>query len=1049
MKSLIQWGLDRPSVVNLMMIFLLLMGGYSAATMQRETLPEFSLDMIRVTVIYKGASADEIEESIGVKIEEEISGLEGIKKVTSKAIESSVTVLAELEAGANVTKVLDDVKNAVDQIDTFPEESETPIIVEITRSRPVIKVSVYGDLSEQALFDVAQEVENDLLRMPGLTQVDLFGNREHEIWVEIPEANLRKYGLTLSRVAELIKSNSLDLPAGTIQAESGKVMLRAKGRRYRAKEFEDLVIISRSDGTSIPLSAIASKIIDTFEEVDIEAKMDGKRAIVVKVQKTTSQDAVEIAEKVRNYVKRKNQELPDSVRLQYWDDDSVFIMSRLSLLVRNGLQGLLVVIVILAIFLRVRVAFWVALGIPISMMGAFFFLSLYGYTLNMISMFAFIVVLGIVVDDAIVIGENIYQKLEQGIPPMEAALNGAREMAFPVMNAVATTIVAFAPMLFVAGVMGKLMMVFPLAIIAVLLVSLAEVYIILPCHLAHMRPKENEAIPWNPLIFLENLRLKVDAWLKRFIAERFIPLMDWIMIRRYYFLSAVLAVLIVCSGLVAGGRVTFVLFPKMDSDRLAASLVLPEGTNIKTTKAAIQKLEGTAKQMAGEFPREDGQSAIRHIFSLAGEQLTPNPIGQDTGSHVAEVIVMLIPSEERGVPSQKMLARWRELTGEIPEAVALTFNANVGAGPPGGQPIEVQLLGDDFESLLVASADLRSELSTFDGVEDINESYRYGKREFRLSLKEDARQLGITLTDLARQVRAAFWGEEPLKVQRGRNEVTIRVMYPEDERMAPGDLENLKIRTAEGKEIPFLQVANVEQDQGPAVIQRIYGRRAITVTADVDESKANAREVLTKLSEGFFANLEREHGIDILLEGQQERTNESMSSLFQGFIVALFLIFILLTNMFRNYTQPLIIMAAIPFSFIGILFGHKLFQMDFTLLSMFGVLALSGIVVNDSLLLIEATNREVEKGLTVHDALLEGAKNRFRQIILTTLSTIGGLTPIMMETSVQAQFLKPMVITVVFGLLASTVLILLFIPSLTIVREDIINLVSSKNKPHD
>jgi multidrug efflux pump subunit AcrB len=1024
-----------------MMIFLLFVGGYSAFTMQRETLPEFSLDMIRITVIYKGASADEIEESIGVKIEEEVSGLEGVKKVISKAVEGSVTVVAELEAGANVTKVLDDIKNGVDQIDTFPEEAETPIIVEITRSRPVIKISVYGDMTEKALFAVAQEVENELLRIPGLTQVELFGNREHEIWVEIPESNLRKYGLTLSEVAQLIKRNTLDLPAGSIQAESGKVLLRTKGRRYRAREFEDLVIISRPDGTSIPLSRIASKIVDTFEDVDVEARMDGKKAIVARVQKTTSQDSVKIARSVRNYVERKNAELPDTVRLQYWDDDSVFIMSRLSLLVRNGLQGLLVVLVILALFLRFRVAFWVAMGIPISMMGAFFFLGVYGYTLNMISMFAFIVVLGIVVDDAIVIGENIYQKLEAGIAPMKAALEGAYEMAYPVMNAVATTIVAFAPMLFVAGVMGKLMMVFPLAIIAVLLVSLVEVYIILPCHLAHMRAEENDSIWWNPLVRIEKVRLRLNLGLNRFVENRFLPVMDWIMLRRYYFLSSVLALLIVCFGLVTGGRVTFVLFPKMDSDRLTASLVLPEGTNIKTTNKAIARIVEAAREMARQRPRKDGRSIIKHTFSLAGEQLTGSPIGQDKGGHVAEVVVMLISSEERGIPSNDLVSQWRELTGEIPEAVALTFSATVGAGPPGGQPIEIQLLGDDFDKLLVASQKLQSELATFEGVEDINDSYREGKREFRLSLRDGARQLGITLADLAGQVRAGFWGEEPLKVQRGRNEVTIRVRYPEEERVAPGDLENLKIRTADGKEIPFLHVAHIEQDQGPAVIQRIYGRRAITVTADVDETKANAREIINKLQEGFFDELTREYpGVSILLEGQQERTQESMSSLFKGFVVALFLIFILLSNMFRNYTQPLIIMAAIPFSFIGILLGHMLFQMDFTLLSMFGVLALSGIVVNDSLLLIEATNREVRNGMNIHDALLEGARNRFRQIILTTLSTIGGLTPIMMETSVQAQFLKPMVITVVFGLLASTVLILLFIPSLTVVREDIINL---------
>jgi hydrophobic/amphiphilic exporter-1 (mainly G- bacteria), HAE1 family len=1035
MKRIIQWSIERPAVANLLMVFLLVIGGYSAWTMQREMFPEFSLDRVQVSVVYKGASPDEIEESIVAKIEEEISGLEGIKKVSSRSVEGLGQVIAELEPDSNVSKIREDIKNAVDQIDTFPDESEVPLTVEMTRKRPVIKVAISGEVPEEVLTGLAEKVKNDFLSMPDISQVELFGNREYEIWVEISENTLKKYGLTLSQVADLIKKSSFDLPAGTIQADTGKVLLRAKGQRYNAKEFEDIVVLSKVDGTVVRLNEIAV-IKDTFEDVDIQARVDGKRAVIVKVEKTSQQDAVDIADKVKAYVKEQNSVLPPSINMTVWDDDSLLIKSRLSLLTRNALQGLAVVAIILALFLRLRLAFWVAMGIPISIMGSFFFLGLYGATLNMISMFSFIVVLGIVVDDAIVVGENVFQKFDEGEPPAKAVVNGTVEMAYPVINAVATTIVAFAPMLFVAGVMGKMFKIFPLAIIAVLTVSLVEVFVILPAHLAHMKTREASSHPWNPLVFMEKIRLAVNAALTRFIETRFVPVMDLFMTHRYVFVSGVVAVLIICFGFVAGGRISFVLFPKIDSDRLTARFILAEGTNVKITNDAVKRLEESARVMAEKFPRKDGRSVIENIFSIVGEQF----LGQERGSHVGEVSVQLIGSEERGVPSSKMIAMWRDLAGEIPDAIAMTYTTSIGAGPPGGRPIEIRLLGTDMPRLLAASDGLKRELATFNGVLDIQDSYRPGKDEFRLSLEDGARQLGITLSDLARQVRAGFWGEEPLKVQRGRNEVTIRVRYPESERLATGDLENLKLRTADNKEIPFRQVAKVKEDRGPAIINRFYGRRAVTVTADVDEDTANARDIITKLSEGFFDKLKQDFpGVDILLEGQQKETMESMSSLFQGFFVALFLIYILLVNMFRTYTHPIIVMTAIPFSFIGILFGHVLFGMDFTILSMLGVVALAGIVVNDSLLLIQATNNEIKAGKSHHDALIAGARKRFRQIILTSLSTIGGLTPILLETSFQAQFLKPMTITVVFGLAVSTVLILLFIPALALIRVDLLS----------
>ncbi len=1019
------------------MVFLLVVGGVCAWTMHREIFPEFSLDRVEVSVEYKGASVEEIEESICSRIEDRITGIEGIKEITAIAIEGRGSVIAELEKDADVDRALNDIKNAVDQIDTFPEESERPRTIEILGKFPVIKVAVYGDVSEKVLTALAEQVKDDLLAEPNISQVELFGNREYEVAIEIPERTLREYGLTLTQIADLIKRNALDLPAGTLRAETGQILIRTKGLRYRAKEFEDLVVVSRIDGTSIPLSRIA-EITDTFEEVDIQARMDGKPAVLVSVDKTSSQDAIEIADAVKEYVEEKRKTLPDTVGLAVWDDDSIFIKSRLDLMVRNGRSGLILVLVILALFLRLRLAFWVAMGIPISIVGSFFFLSMYDYTLNMISMYAFIVVLGIVVDDAIVVGENVYTKMNEGMDPVTAAIEGTVEIGYPVVNAVATTIVAFAPMLFVSGTMGKFMQVFPVAIIAVLLVSLAEVFVILPAHLAHMKRRENTSRRWSPFVVAERVRSRIQRGLDSFVENRFIPFMRLTIRHRYVVTAIIVALLIASAGLVAGGRIGFVFFPKVDSDRISAKLILPEGTSFRTTQRFVAVIEDAALKMAEKHRLEDGRSVIQHMFAVVGQQVTRGSQSREQGSHVADVIIELVGSEERDVRSSVLASDWRKFTGEIPGAVSLVFSSSHGGPRPGGKPIEVVLIGNEMDELLSASALLKARLAKFAGVEDIEDTYRPGKKELRVSLKEGARQLGITLLDVARQIRANFWGEEALKVQRGNNEVTVRVRYPEAERSTPGDLENVRIRTENNKEIPFRQVAEVEEYRGPSSIHRKYGRRTITVSADVDEDRANAREILMKLSQTFFPALKRDHqGLDISLEGQEKERKESMWSLFQGIAVALFAIYVLLVNMFRNYSHPFIILTAVPFSFIGIVAGHMVFGIDLTILSMFGVLALTGIVVNDSLLLIEATNRQTDRGVPIEEALVYGARNRFRQILLTTLSTCAGLTPILLETSFQAQFLKPMSITVAFGLAAATALILILVPALTVIRADI------------
>lgn len=1036
MRRIIEWTVERPALANILMLFLLGVGGYIAYNTTRETMPEFSLDRIQVSVVYKGASAEEIEESVCIKIEEEIAGVEGVKKIVSNSAEGLGVVTVELRSGANTKKALDDVKNKIDQIDTFPKDIETPITVELTRKRPVIKVSVFGDVSEKVLTATAKKVRDDLMERPGISQVELAGDREYEVLVEIPEAALRKYGLTLAAVADLIKMNSLDLPGGIIESEQGKILLRTKGQLYTADEFKALPIISTPEGALLKLGELAT-VTDTFEDVDVRPRMNGKPCIVVNVDKTSDEDALDIAQSVKEYVEEKNRELPESVRLACWADDSVLIKSRLELLAKNGLQGLVLVFLILSLFLRLRLAFWVAMGIPVSVVGSFVFLGLTDFTINMITMFSFIVVLGVVVDDAIVIGENVHAKNEEGLEGEEAAVQGASELAYPVINSVATTVVAFAPMLFVAGAMGKLMKVFPVAIIAVLLVSLFEAFVILPSHLAHMKPKEDMSRKWSLFAVSERVRRRFDARLQRFIDSGLSSAAAAVIRQRYVFCSFAVAVFIFVVGLTASGRVQFVLFPKMDSDTLSARLTFREGANFKTTLAAVKELEDALKKLEDRYSSKDGGPVIRNVFSLAGEQV----YGTEKGSHTAETHVELTPSEERGIPSYQLASAWRKLVGELPDALAVSYSTEIqGVPKPGGQPIEVQLMGDSFDELLAASWDLRNHLATFEGVYDIQDSYRPSKKEFRLGLQDGARHLGITLLDLARQIRANFWGEEALKVQRGRDEVTVRVRYPEKGKQEPGDLERMKIRTKDNHELPFSEVAKITEHSGPAVIDRIHRKRAITVSADLDEDKANAAEIVHTLQSGYFDKLKQAHpGVSILVEGQQKETEESMGSLKLGFVVAVLVIYVLLVNQFKTYTHPVVVMTAIPFSFVGVVAGHLLFDLDLTLFSMLGVLALAGIVVNDSLLLVHSTNEEIDKGASLEEALRLSVQGRFRQIVLTSLSTILGLLPILSETSFQAQFLKPMTVAVVFGLLASTILILLFVPALIVIRRDLLH----------
>ncbi len=1036
MKGAVRWMTTNHVAANLLMLVLILGGIIKAPHIKQEVFPEVSLDRISVVVAYPGAGPEEVEEGILLKIEEGLTGIDGIKQLKSSADEGSGTVIAELYASQDSDQVLQDIKSEVDRIITFPEDAEKPVISKMLNRREVISVVVYGEVGERSLRQLAETVRDELLELPGITQVDLGGIRPFEISIEIPEERLRQYHLTLDQVASKIRSASLDLPGGSIKTTGGEILLRTKERRYFGPEYADIVILGNPDGSQVTLGDIAH-VVDGFEDSDEFARFDNLPAAMVKVFRIGDQKPTDISELVLNYIDNKQLQLPDTVKLATWNDRSEIFESRMSLLQKNALYGLGLVIIILGLFLEIRLALWVMLGIPISFFGTLFLMPFIGVSINMISLFAFILALGILVDDAIVVGENIYEHRQTGKPFAKAAIDGALEVAIPVTFSILTTVAAFMPLIFVSGMMGKFIKVIPLIVIALLLTSLVESLFVLPAHLAlGKRRGESRGL----LGMIDRTRRSFGRNLDRFVAGPYRRTLELNISYRYVSLAIALAALILTIGIVKGGVIKLIFMPEVDGDRIIAAVQMTRGMPIEATTEVQQRLVETALETVAEYDRQrpPGETILRNIYSVVGGTISVGGPGgnfSSSGTHLTNVAMFLTKSEQRGIPATEISARWREKMGEMPGIESLTFASNL---IHMGANIDVRLAHERFEVLEKASNRLRAVLAEYPGVGDIEDSYSRGKREIKLRLKPAARTLGITETDLGRQVRAAFYGAEALRLQRGRNEIKVMVRYPKENRRALSDLENLRIRTPAGEEVPLSVAASISQGYGFSQINRTDRKRVINVTASVDSHKNNAQDILTELKAKVLPQLIADYpGLSFDLEGEEKERAESMQSMLGGFQLALLIIFALLAIPFRSYSQPLLIMAAIPFGMIGAVLGHILMGFDLSLLSLFGVVALSGVVVNDSLLLIDRTNRNRRKGMDLHQSLVEAGTRRFRPIILTSLTTFCGLMPIILETSVQAQFLIPMAISLAFGILFATGITLLLIPGLYMILEDI------------
>ena len=1046
-KGPLAWMARNSVASNLLMAVLIFGGLVFLANIKQEVFPQFTLDVVNVTVAYPGASPEEVEKAVTKVIEENVRGLDGVKTVTSTSSEGMAAVNVELMLDSNRDRSLNDIKAAVDRITSFPQDAERPIVSLTEFRNQVLSLIVYGDVPEKSLRATADRLRDEILQQDGISQAELGSVRPLEISIEVPQENLRRYGLTLEQVATKVRAANIELPAGGIKTSRGEILLRTSERRDWGTEFGAIVVLSQRDGTRVRLRDIAN-VEDAFSDTDQYAYFNGKRAAMVQVFRVGDQTPIQVSDTVYEFIESTKNTLPPGVELAVWNDRSEMFRQRVDLLMRNAYMGLALVLLCLGLFLEIRLAFWVTLGIPISFLGALLFLPSFDVSINMISLFAFIVTLGIVVDDAIVVGEAIYKRRQDGLPPAKAAVVGLHDVAKPVVFSVLTTVVAFSPLLFVPGVMGKFFRNIPTVVIAVLMMSLIESLLVLPAHLSHENPFA-AFMRKHVLLRLFGERMGPFGWLHRaqqrfsdrfeaFIERRFIPLSEWVTRYRYISLAVGFSLLISSCGFVGSGRIEFTFLPKIESDIVVAQLTMPYGTPYETTDKHMQRMLATVEEVFAESGGRD--TNVRGIFSQVGSNGAlgggPRRGAGASGSHIAEVAVFMKPSDERNVKASEVADAWREKIGQIPGADILKFVYTTGAS--GSAPISIQLSHSDVPTLERAAEELAAYLRQYNGVKDVDDGVELGKVQLDFELQPEARALGITEQDLARQVRSAFFGSEASRQQRGRDEVRAYVRLPEAERTSLHDLDELLIRTPAGGEIPLKQAAKVTWGRAYTTILREDARRVLTVDADVEKGKANANKVMADVQRDALPALFAKYpGLTSALGGQQKEQAESLGALADGFKLALILMFALMAIPFKSYTQPAIIMFAIPFGLVGALGGHLLMGYDLSILSMMGLVALSGVVVNDSLVLITAVNEFRVQGMTASEAVVAGAARRFRPILLTSLTTFLGLAPMIFETSVQARFLVPMALSLGFGVLFATFVILLLVPCLYLVLEDI------------
>lgn len=1017
---MIEWFAKNPVAANLLMIGIILAGLLSASrSVPVETFPSSELDTVTISTSFRGATPKTVEEGITLRVEEAISDIEGIEELTSRSAEGVSTVIAEINESYNKRNILDDIKVRVDALNTLPNDSEKPVVALNTRNRTVIYVAIQGDVNTKVLRTVAGQFREGLLTKNEISNVQLQGVADYQMNIEVSPATLDAYNISLAQIGNAIRSGARDVSAGNVQTRNGDILVRSDGQAFTAEEFSRIPVISNSQGTPITLGQIA-KIDDGFEEKSLITTFNGKPAIMLEVRRVGDQSALKVSAQTKAYMAEFAPNMPSGVSIDFWDDDSEYLKSRIGAVLNSAWMGGLLVMILLSLFLRPAVAFWVFLGIPVSFMGAFLFMPHVNGTFNVVSLFAFIMVIGIVVDDAIVTGENIYRKIRDGMDPQQASIIGTKEITVPVTFGILTTVVAFIPLSYLQGTrfdfIGSQM---PMVVIPVLLMSLVESKLVLPSHMSHIKPRdENDHINW-----LGQTQQKISRGLEAFVVKYYRPFLEKCVRNRAITLTTLIALSSIVVAAISIGHIRFTPFPYVESDTVRIGLTMPESTGFETTNKHIQDIVAHFETIQEKYrDPETGESIVRNILATSGSQ------GRSIKANLGAVRAELIPSGERpgNIRSSQIAREVRQLIGEIPGAQSLSVRARWFGGD---SPINVELSGSEPSKMYAVIEKLKEKFKSYPGVFDVQDNYSGGKEELKLRLKPQAYTLGLNLRDVANQVRNAVFGFQAQRIQRGRDELRVMVRYPLEHRSSMQDLNKLAIRVPNSSEEVLLSdIADVEPFESPSTLYRLNRTSILNITTDVDKDIANVPLILSDIEEFLKQEQQQFPELNFRFDGEAEDAAETSKRLTISLVLVLAAIYALLAIPFKSYGQPLIVMSIIPFGLIGAVVGHFLTGQNLSVLSIFGMLALVGVLVNDSLVLVDYINKRRQQGMALVESVLNAASIRFRPVILTSITTFAGLAPILMDGSQQAKWLKPMATSLAFGILFATIITLIIVP---------------------
>ena len=1015
---MIDWFAKNHVAANLLMITILLTGIFSIkSSIPLEVFPSFESEIVNVSVTLQGSTPEDAEQGVAIRIEEAVQDLEGIEKIISTSVEGGASVRIEADSSIDVRDLLADIKSRVDAINTFPVDAEKPVTAIAQRIRNVISVTIASDYGEKEIREFAEQVRDDLLKLPQVTQVALDAVRDYEISIDINQSKLEQYQLTLSEISSAISNSSVDISAGNVRTDGGDVLVRNIGQAYRRDEFEKIVIKTNTDGTFLLLQDIAT-VNDGFEETPLRARFNGQQGALIDVYRIGNQSAIDVADAVKEYIDDRQDTLPQGFVLSYWDDDSEIVKSRLNTLITNALQGGFLVLILLTLFLRPSIAFWVSIGIPVSFMGAFIVMPFFDISINIMSLFGFILVLGIVVDDAIVTGENIYRHTQTASSGLEAAIKGTQEVATPVTFGILTTVAAFLPLAFIEGQRGALFAQIPIIVIPVLLFSLIESKFVLPSHLKSLRLRSEST-----------KQSKFSVWQQGFadgfenaILKYYKPLLALSIRNRLTTVALFFGVLILIVAFITSGWTRFVFFPRIASETALGSVTMPVGTSFDVVDSYVEKMSNSAKLLQDKYRDEQGQSLILNTLAITSEE---------KGRVRFEILAA--DKNTTGIGTAQLVKEWRELIGPLPGAESVTFRAEIGRG---GDPIDVQLSATDLKTLKLVSDEVKNRIRTYPTAFEIADSLSNGKEELQIQLTAQGYAMGMNNTWVTRQVRDAYFGSQVQRIQRGRDDVRVMLRFPLSERQSISKLNDMLINTPSGGKVPLSHVATLKPGKSASAITRIDRYRTVNVTADVDKNATNMTTLNADLNQFLTELMSKYPGVSYSLEGEAREQTDSFNSLAWGLVFVFFIIYCLLAIPFKSYIQPIIVMSVIPFGAIGAIIGHWIMGMDLTIMSLLGLMALIGVVVNDSLVLVDFINTKVKAGIKAYDAVLIAAQSRFRPVMLTSLTTFIGLMPLLFEKATQAQFLIPMAVSLGFGIIFATFITLILVPVNYLLVED-------------